>query len=219
MSETEFLTWVRGPGMQISVSVFLIGIIYRLVQNISLGRKQNLAEPRGSEWGPGFVTIWRRSFFHPGMTYRGYFTLIAGYTFHIAFLVTLFFTTQHILWLKSVSGLSWPALPSIVITVLAVLGIGALVAVLVDRLVDPVKRMLSDYQDYLAWLLTTLPLVTGFMLFNKMGLPYKSLLAFHILSFQLLLIAIPFTKLSHMVTLFIARWYNGAISGVKGVQS
>jgi nitrate reductase gamma subunit len=219
MNETEFLTFVRGTGMQISVSVFLVGIIYRLVQNISLGRKENLAEPRGSEWGPGAKTIWRRSFFHPGMTYRGYFTLISGYTFHIAFLVTLFFTTQHILWFRSVTGMSWPALPSILITILAVLGIGALVAVLVDRFVDPVKRMLSDYQDYLSWLLTTLPLVTGFMLFNKLGLPYKSLLAFHILSFQLLLIATPFTKLSHMVTLFAARWYNGAIAGYKGVQS
>ena len=219
MTETEFLNWVRGPGMDIAVTIFIIGIIYRVARNFMIGRKASLAEPRGSEWGPGLTTVWRRSYFHTGMTNRGYFTLIAGYTFHIAFLLILFFQVQHVLWFKSVLGFAWPALPPIVITTLAVLGIGALFAVLVDRLIDPVKRMLSDYQDYLTWFLTTFPLVTGFMLFNKMGLPYKGLLATHILSFELLLVAVPFTKLTHMVTVFIARWYNGAIAGVKGVQS
>ena len=33
------------------------------------------------------------------------------------------------------------------------------------------------------------------------------------------MVAIPFTKLAHMLTTFSARWYNGAISGYKGVEA
>jgi len=44
------------------------------------------------------------------------------------------------------------------------------------------------------------------------------MLIVHIISLELLLIAIPFTKLVHMFTTFSARWYNGAISGFKGIK-
>ena len=219
MSETEFLNWVRGPGMQISLAVFIVGMIYRVLENYILGRKQSLAEARGSEWSHGFNTMWRRSFTRAKLTTRGYFTLVAGYIFHIAFIVTLLFLAQHVEMFRSLIGFGWPSLPPLLITITAVLGIAALLALLAHRITDPVKRMLSDTQDYVTWFLTFLPLITGFLLINRVGIPYKTLLGIHILSFQLLLIAIPMTKLSHIFTTFISRWYNGAIAGVKGVQS
>jgi hypothetical protein len=71
MSETEFLNWVRGPGMQISLAVFIVGMIYRVLENYILGRKRSLAEARGSEWSHGFNTMWRRSFTSAKLTTRG----------------------------------------------------------------------------------------------------------------------------------------------------
>jgi nitrate reductase gamma subunit len=50
-------------------------------------------------------------------------------------------------------------------------------------------------------------------------MPAPTLIAIHILSVELLMIVFPFTKLMHAFTLFLARWYNGAISGYRGVQS
>jgi len=43
------------------------------------------------------------------------------------------------------------------------------------------------------------------------------LLALHIMSVELLMIAFPFTKLSHAFTFLLARFYNGAVTGLKGV--
>ncbi|MDH3280871.1 MAG: hypothetical protein OEQ18_07055 [Gammaproteobacteria bacterium] len=219
MMEIEFLNWVRGPGMQIALAIFLIGMAYRLLENYLIGRAKMLADPKGDEWRHGVNTVWRRSSAHPNLTTRGHFTLVSGYIFHLAFLITLFFFAQHIEMFRSLIGFGWPALPPLVITITAVLGIASLIAVLVHRITDPVKRMLSDFQDYLTWLLTFLPLITGFLLITQSSLPYKGLLAAHILSFELLLVAIPLTKLSHMITVVVARWYNGAIAGYKGVQS
>ena len=64
-----------------------------------------------------------------------------------------------------------------------------------------------------------LPVVTGLIMPIRFGVRYETLLAIHILSVELLLIVFPFTKLMHAFTLFIARWYNGAISGYRGVAS
>ena len=76
-----------------------------------------------------------------------------------------------------------------------------------------------ESHDYIVWLLTFLPLLTGYLAYHHMFLEYNLMLAVHILSVEALMIAVPFSRLSHMVTLFFARWYNGAIAGRKGVQS
>ena len=49
--------------------------------------------------------------------------------------------------------------------------------------------------------------------------PYPFILGLHILSVEVLMVLFPFTKLMHTFILFIARWYNGAVSGLRGVES
>ena len=219
MNETELLTWLRGPGLQISVSVFVLGLAFRVIQNITIGMPKNLAEPKGSYFGPGMRTIFRRFKFPAHATHRGYFTIVSGYIFHIGLFVTLFFLDQHIYLFKSILGFGWPALSPVIINFTALVSIAALVAVLIYRVMDPVRRQLSEYQDYLVWVLTIGPLITGYLTMHPLGFSYTMVLSVHIISAELLLIAIPFTSLSHMVSLFIARWYNGAMAGYKGVKS
>lgn len=219
MNPQELLYWVRGTGLQISAAVFVFGMSYRMIHLALLGRKKNLAAPRGSEWGPGLRTMWRRSFVLPELTARGKFTVIAGYAFHLGFLITLFFLSQHIDMLRAILGFGWPALPRSIIDISAILAIAAMIALLVHRVMDPVKRMLSGFEDYLTWTLSFLPLLTGFMLMRGIGADYTHLMILHLLSVELLLIAIPFTKLAHMLSTFSARWYNGAVAGYKGVKA
>jgi len=219
MNPQELLYWVRGTGLQLAAAVFVLGMSYRMLHLALLGRKKNLAAARGSEWGPGLRTIWRRSFVLPELSARGKFTVIAGYLFHLGFLITLFFLSQHIDLLRAVLGFGWSALPRSIIDITAILAIAALIALLVHRIIDPVKRMLSGFEDYLTWTLSFLPLLTGFMLLRGIGADYTHLMLLHLLSVELLLIAIPFTKLAHMLSTFSARWYNGAIAGYKGVKA
>lgn len=219
MDAQELLIWVRGTGLQLASIVFVLGMSYRMLHLLLIGRKKSLAEARGSEWAGGLRTMWQRSFVLPRLSPRGRFTVVAGYLFHLGFFVTLFFLSQHIALFRAVFGFGWPALPRGVIDISAVLAIGAMVALLVHRLVDPVKRLLSDYQDYLTWLLSFLPLLTGFMLLRGMVFEYTTLLTLHILSVELLLVAAPFTKLAHMFSTFIARWHNGAVMGFKGIRA
>jgi nitrate reductase gamma subunit len=219
MSEIEFLNWVRGPGFQIAVIIFVAGIIIRFAEILLLGRKPNLAEAKGSEMQGGLRTVISRSIPDKGTFRRSTFTIVAGYIFHLGLFVTIFLFAPHILMFKDVIGFSWPALPTPVVDAMAVVTIIALFAVLAHRMRDTVLKFLSTKEDYFVWLLTIVPLITGYIAFHRIGTTAPTLLAIHILSVELLLIAFPFTKLMHAFTIILSRWYNGAISGYRGVES
>ena len=219
MSEIEFLSWVRGPGFEIATIIFVAGVVIRISEIFLLGRKKNLAEAKGSEMRGGLHTILSRSIPDKSTLQRSTFKIVSGYIFHIGLFVTICFFAPHILMFKELTGFSWPSFPTAIIDASAVVSIITLIAVLIHRLRNSVLKFLSTGGDYLVWLLTILPLITGYMAFHRVGMSGTSLLAVHILSIELLLIALPFTKLIHALTLPIARWYNGAISGYRGVES
>jgi nitrate reductase gamma subunit len=219
MSETEFLLWVRGPALQGATIIFLLGVVVRILEILMLGRKANLAEARGSAVAGGLRTIISRSFAERATLQRTAFTEVTGWIFHIGIFVTLLFYAPHILLFEQVFGVSWPALPTTVIDVTAIITIIALLAVLIHRIGNKVMRFLSRFQDYLVWLVTLLPILTGYIAFHRIGLSPTMLIAIHILSVELLMVVFPFTKLMHAFTLFMSRYYNGAIAGYRGVNS
>ena len=217
MNEMQFLTWVRGQGLDIAVGIFLLGVLWRLLEIYSLGRKKDLAAPRHVAGASGWNTILRRSVPPQGMLKTSPVSYIGGYTFHIGLAIVVFLFAPHIKLIQSLTGLSWPGLPSQFIDLVAVITIAAMVVVLVDRINKPVKRYLSTFEDWFTWLVTFLPLLTGWLAVRHLLLPYTTMLALHILSVEILLIVLPFTKLFHAFTVFGSRWYNGAVNGHKGV--
>ena len=205
MSEIEFLNWVRGPGFEIAVVIFIAGVIIRLAEILMLGRKANLAEAKGSEMSSGLRTIVSRSVTDASTFKRSGFTIVAGYIFHIGLFVTIFLFAPHILLFKDVIGLSWPALPTPVVDAFAVISIIALLAVLAHRINNKVLRFLTTWEDYVVWLATILPLITGYMAFHRIGGTAPTLLAIHILSVCALLIWLPFGKLMHTFLFVLSR--------------
>jgi nitrate reductase gamma subunit len=217
MTELQFLTWVRGDGLDYAVGIFLLGVLWRLIEIYSLGRKKDLAAPRHVAGASGMHTVFRRSLPPEGMLKKSPISYIGGYTFHIGLAIVVFLFAPHILLIKSLTGLSWPGLPSQFIDLAAVVTMAAMVLVLVDRINKPVKRFLSTFGDWFTWTVTFLPVLTGWMAVQHLLLPYTTMLALHILSVELLLVVLPFSKLFHAFTLFGSRWYNGQVNGHKGV--
>ena len=219
MSGLELLIWARGPGLVLALCLCIFGVSLRLIEILTLGRKADLAPPRAQPAGSGWHTIVSRSLPPPGMLRRAPLTYLGGYVFHIGLAIAVFFFVPHIELFRGLFGLRWPGLPNSLVDIAALAAIVALLALLIGRLVDPVKRLLSGAGDWLAWGLTFAPLVTGYAAFHHLFENYTMTLAVHILSVELLLVVLPFSKLFHVFSLFIARWYNGDIFGRKGVAS
>ncbi|EXJ15717.1 hypothetical protein [Imhoffiella purpurea] len=214
-----FLLWVKGPMFNIALAIFAIGLIARLVEIFLLGRAPNYAEPRAGEWGPGLRTMLSRTIADPGTFKRAPFNVVVGWVWHIGFLIALLLFIPHIELFKGVLGLYWPGLPNPVVDLVTAVTLITLLATLVHRLWHPVKRRISTTEDYLVWTIVFMVVLTGYLAYHRLVEPYPLALGMHILSAELMLIMLPFTKLTHIFTAFIARWYNGAAFGRKGVQS
>ncbi len=219
MTSLELLTFARGPALQVAVAVFAFGILLRLFEVVGLGRKADLSRPRSASPGSGWRTILSRSLPPAGMVKRDPVTYIAGYVFHVGLLVAIVAFAPHIALIRDVTGLGWPALPTALVDALTVAAMIALAVLLGHRLSHPVKKLLSTAGDYFAWGLTMLPLLSGYLAYHHLLLDYTLMLALHILAVEALLVFLPFTKLFHLVSVFLSRWYNGDIFGRKGVAS
>jgi len=215
----DFLLWTKGPMFDWAIAIFALGMMARLVEIFMLGRKPNYAEPRGSEWGPGFRTILTRSVADAGTFQRAPFNVVIGMIWHIGFFIALLLFIPHIELIYSVLGIRWPGLPNPAVDAVTAITILAMIGALIHRLRNPVMRHISTFEDYLVWTVTFLPLMTGYIAYHRLIDPYPLALGLHILAAEIFLIVLPFTKLTHIFTVFIARWYNGAIFGRKGVAS
>jgi len=218
MSDMDLLLWARGPGLQIALAIFIGGMLIKLFEIFSLGRSKDLSVPRPGNAAAGWKTIVIRSIPKPVLMKRTLPTYIMGYTFHIGFFVALLFLAPHIQLFRRTVGLGWPALPGQLVDGISLVAILALLLMLPYRLYHPVKRFLSTFDDHASWALALAPLLSGYLAFHHLLLPYTLMLAVHILSVELLLVFMPFTKLVHSMTLFISRWYNGDALGHKGAR-
>ena len=91
-------------------------------------------------------------------------------------------------------------------------------AALVRRLTNPVQRLISSADDYISWVATALPVLTGLLAAAHLGAEYRTLLAIHLLSVAMFLIWFPFGKLMHTVLFLFSRGATGARLAHRGAK-
>lgn len=211
----------RGPALEIALAIFAFGVAWRLLSLLLLPWARDKSVKRAGTPSAlagavgGFVRhLW------PARAYARVtlFTTLNSYVFHIGLAIIVFGLAQHILFLRGLFGISWPNLPSGVVSVVAVLTLASLIAVLVRRLTSPVLRLISTFNDYFSWFVTMLPVLTGLIAVDHLWAPYETLLAIHILSVALLLIWFPFGKLMHAFLVFLTRSETGIFYSRRGVK-
>ena len=215
MEVNELLNWARGPAFNGAVVIFVFGMVLRLFEILSLGRKPDLSAPRDSGVSGGMRTIFSRSLPRASLFAREPLRILNGYILHIGLFVVIFLYRPHI----ELLGVGWAGLPTGIVDAVTAVTILSLVVALLMRLYSPVLQQISTLGDYWVWLLTLLPMVTGYMAYNHLLVDYTLMLALHILSVELLLVVAPFTKLTHMFSFVLARWYQGYLAGRRGVAS
>jgi len=115
MNEVDFLLWVKGPAFSIALFIFVAGLVLRLFEILSLGRKVNYAVPKGDPMQGGLREIFRRFGTDKATFQRSMITIVAGYVFHIGLFVVIFLLAAHVEVFKSVIGFGWPNLSTPVV--------------------------------------------------------------------------------------------------------
>ncbi len=224
----DLLEFARGPALTTATVICILGIAWRLVGLLLLRFRRDLSEPRKKGAWKGLKLTATRSW--PKKEFAGAtaFIEIIGYTFHLGLFAVVFLYLPHVLLLvdllKAFLPLQvvepifrfWPTLPGGALYFLTSVSVACLVVILLHRLINPVKRLISNFDDYMSWLMTITPLVTGMAAYMHLVEPYPLLLAIHILSVEALMIWFPFGKLMHMFTMFALRGATGILFERKG---
>jgi len=209
----------RGPLFQAALLIFVVGMLFRLGQVLRLGwkrpstpaRKAGLSGVVGSFLKGVLVwpfIPWMRSAFR-----RSPLMYVAGGLFHLGLFAVIFFSKTHMMVWKELIGIGWPVLAKPVVSWLAAVAIIAMLALLVNRIIDPLLRRISGLGEWLNWIFVFLPMVTGFIMARRWWLPYEVMFSLHILLVDFLLVWIPFSRISHFLFYFLSRTIHGTEFG------
>ena len=221
----SLLDFARGPALWFSLAVLAAGTAWRLFALWRLGARPDLSEPRGQGAVSGAL---RGIFVHmlprKGVSLGTALAYLNGYVYHIGLALIVFGYLPHIRFVERLSGLAWPALPEPAVFVAVGLTFVSLFLALMERLSDPVRQLLSGFDDYFSWFVVFLPLATGMIAIHQSypagaapAAPLDPLpLALHLLSVELLFVWLPFGKLAHAFLVFFSRGVTGAAAARKG---
>jgi len=205
---SEWLLWARGPMFRFAIALMALGMLRLMV--LSALNLAAVARRSGDKRFP-FAAVLRRTagWLVPrrdALNGQPVFTL-SSVVFHLAMIITPVFLGAHIMLWQRGLGLSWPALTQPLADALTLAGIVTGLVLIVQRILARSSRDLSRFQDYLLPVLVTIIFATGYLAMHPGSdpLPYETVMLIHVLGGNLLLILLPFTKLSHALLFPITR--------------
>jgi nitrate reductase gamma subunit len=218
------LAFARGPLFYAALLVFIAGMTYRLLSVVLLGWKRDRVPNRGSKAGGVAVAYAKGILIWPFIPWvkntfsRNPITYLAGGLFHLGLFVVIFLGAAHMLVWKSLLGFGWPTLPLPIVDWLAAGAIVAMIALFINRLVNPVLKLISGPAEWLNLLAVFLPMLTGYIMTHHLWFRYEALFSLHMLAVDVLLIWIPFSRISHFMFYFFSRTFHGAQAGKRAVM-
>ena len=215
----DLYNFVTGPLAWAAFIVFIAGSLYRLINMLYLvNKKEKFIFTYMSfkysfrsifHWITPFATTnWKM---HPVLT-------IVTFAFHICLIITPVFLLSHaILWNESWNISLW-FLSDGVADIMALVVVGSCIFFLVRRLVSPEVQFVTTVSDYAILAIVAAPFITGFIAYHQ-WVNYQFFMILHIISGEIMLVAIPFTRLSHMLFSPFTRAYMGSeFGGVRNAK-
>ncbi len=196
----------------IAFLVFFGGLTYRFVTLLAQAKKDKVIFPYMSlKYGLRSLVHWIVPFASKNMRMRYEMTIVT-FAFHLCLVLTPIFLTAHVVMITFSWGVSWPMLSEIAADGLTIVVILASVFFLIRRLMLPEVRFVTYPSDYLLLLVAVAPFITGFIA-HYQWLDYDTSVMVHMICGAIMLIVIPFTRLSHMLFFPFTRAYMGCEFG------
>ncbi|MDD5563202.1 MAG: hypothetical protein PHQ91_05780 [Thermoanaerobaculaceae bacterium] len=195
-----WVAWARGPFLYLAFSVLVVGAVRQWALAIGeLARAHRMAGDQRVPWRWMFKKS--LGWIVPVNALRGTripFT-IASAVFHAGMLLVPLFLAGHVALIEQGIGIGWPTLPAAAADALTLAALAGLGVLLLYRLLERAARFLSGPQDYLLLALCITAFLTGYLVAHPEAspLPFTVIYLGHLLSAELILVLIPFSKLAH----------------------
>jgi len=208
----DFYELVRGPLAMLSFVILIFGIGFRLFHFYTQGTNPKMLYPK-ENLTQGFRSIITGiiPFATRFMRERPLFTIVTVLFHASVLLVPLFFMAHIVLWFESY-GIVWFNISNALADTMSLFVLFACVFFFIRRLTVKEVKMVSQTSDYIVLIVIFTCFLTGFLAFHQWG-PYRPMLIGHILSSEILIAMVPFSRLWHMVAYPFSRYYMGTDFG------
>ncbi len=209
----QVYNFVSGPLVWAAFFFFIGGSLFRLIDMLRLVNQKEKWIFSYMSWKYSLRSIfhWLTPFATVNMRKHPVMTLVT-FVFHLCLLITPVFLMAHIILWEEAWSLSWFALPNRLADVMAFLVVGGCVFFLIRRLKMPEVQYVTSASDYVILAIVAAPFITGLMVYHQ-WFNYPVMMILHIVSGEVMLVAIPFTRLSHMLFSPLTRAYMGSEFG------
>jgi len=215
MNLTIIYNLIQGPLVWLSLTVFIAGIAFQtwrltkmMQPNLNDRRipEKELIAPKALSKKENFL----RKLFFLKLSVLGVNPLVVfiSLIFHLCLLITPVFVTAHAVLLEKFFGIGWlswfswsPQTTHFTTGIVLACGFFFVVRRVIIRRV----RAITTIYDFMMLALALTPFLTGYLAHEGMG-DYSGMIALHILSGELMLILIPFSKFFHMIFFFLSRF-------------
>jgi nitrate reductase gamma subunit len=217
----DFFLFVEGPLLWIAFFIFIFGSLLKVALFLSLSRKTDKIIYQYFSWKYVLATFGRWLIPLNKDVVKNPIFVILVYLFHICLVVVPIWFSGHIsLWEESRLEWSWTPIPDGLADWMTLVFLAIALFFLLRRIISADIRLLSTFSDYLLIVVTALPFVTGYFLTHgtveSIGFLGDNMQLIHMLTGELMLILIPFTKLSHFVLFFFSRGATAIEFGRRG---
>lgn len=204
---------VAGPLAWIAFITFFVGILVRLVVLIRTAGKTEkfIFSYMSLKYSLRSILHWLVPFGTASWRLHPLVTLVT-FAFHICLFLVPLFLMSHMVLLDEAWNLAWWTLPDPVADWLTVLVIASCLFFLIRRLGSREVRFVTDASDFVLLAIVAAPFVTGLLAYHQWaGTSWMTIV--HMLAGEVMLVAIPFTRLSHMIFAPLTRAYMGSEFG------
>ncbi|MEE9418035.1 MAG: hypothetical protein V3W43_01075 [Desulfatiglandaceae bacterium] len=217
----DFFSFVEGPLLWLAFLIFILGSLIRAAMFLSVSTKKDKIIYQHFSWKYVFATLVRWILpLNKDLAKNPVFSIL-GYIFHICLIIVPIWYASHItLWEESRFEWSWSSIPDEMADWMTLIFLAIAIFFLLRRIFSADIRLISTFSDYLLLIVTALPFLTGYFLthgtLDSIGFLGDNMQLLHMLSAELMLILIPFTKLSHYILFFFSRGASGVEFGRRG---
>jgi nitrate reductase gamma subunit len=199
---------VRGPFAWVALAIFVVGSLYQVFFLFLTAKKETVPTPSSNtKDAVRSILLGLVPFGTVTMRRQPVFTLLA-FIFHLCVVVLPVFLLAHIvLWYESWK-IQWWSLPDGLADLMTLWVILACIYFFFRRRRLPEVKQVSRPSDYALLGLIMLTFLSGFCANHQWG-PYRAVLILHVLSSEMLLVILPFSKLGHMLFFGFSRAYMG----------
>jgi len=211
---SNIFDFIRGPLVWISFIVFFLGIIYQVFSFLSLTTKKEAVfynpRPRKKLEPARFnleTILQGLSKIRLSVVGVNPVMIIVTTVFHVCLVVAPLFVVAHNVLLDQYIGVSFFSFSEKMTDYMTIALMACIAFFLYRRLFVARVRAITSFYDYVMLFLAAAPFVTGFLAYHQIMIDhYRLIISLHILSGELMLMAVPFTKFVHMVFFFIFRF-------------